>query len=41
MLVALDEFAATPPTQSDDDVKRELEEIREARHTDVRQATFE
>ena len=41
MLAALDEFAATPTTRSDDDVKHELEEIREARHSDIRQARFE
>ena len=41
MLAVLHEFAATPPTRSDDDVKRELEEIREARHSDIRQARFE
>ena len=41
MLAVLDEFAATPPIRSDADVERELEEIRKARHTDVRQARFE
>lgn len=41
MLAVLDEFAATPATRSDDDVQRELEEIREARHSDTRQARFE
>ena len=41
MLAVLDEFAATPPTRSDGDVERELEEIREVRHSDIRQARFE
>ena len=41
MLAVLDEFAVTPATRSDDDVQRELEEIREARHSDIRQARFE
>lgn len=41
MLAVLDEFALTPATRSDDDVQRELEEIREARHSDIRQARFE
>ena len=41
MLAVLDEFAATPPTRSDDDVERELEEIRESRRSDIRQARFE
>ena len=41
MLAALDEFAATPTTRSDDDVKHELEEIREARHADIRHERFE
>ena len=41
MLAALDEFAATPTTRSDDDVKHELEEICEARHADIRHARFE
>ena len=41
MLAALHEFAATPQTRSDDDVQRELEEIREARHSDSRQTRFE
>lgn len=41
MLAVLDEFAAMPATRSDDDVERELEEIREARHSDIRQARFE
>lgn len=41
MLAVLDEFAAMPATRSDDDVEREAEQIREARHSDVRQARFE
>lgn len=35
MLAVLDEFAATPRTRSDDDVERELEEVREARRSDI------
>ena len=41
MLEVLDEFAATPATRSDDDVQRELAEIREARHGDTGRARFE
>lgn len=41
MLAELDEFAATPPTRPDDEVERELQEIREARHSDTRQTRFE
>ena len=41
MLAVLDEFAATPSTRSDDDVQRELQDIREARHGDTGQARFE
>lgn len=41
MLAVLDEFAATPASRSDDDVQRELQEIRKARHSDTRHARFE
>ena len=41
MLAVLDEAAAMPATRSDDDVQRELEEIREARHSGIRHASFE
>ena len=41
MLAELDEFAATPPTRPDDEMERELQEIREARHGGTRQVKFE
>ena len=41
MLAVLDEFAATPPTRPDDDVERELQEIRAARRGATRQTRSE